>query len=78
MDADRTRLIWSAMAEFKYVSKVRVVRERGPIRSAYLPAEAEPVIFGTHHEVREHYGTGPGEYPDHATTLDYVVAAAAG
>jgi len=78
MDADRTRLIWSAMGEFKYVSKVRVVRERGPIRRAYLPAEAEPVIFGTHDEVREHYGTGPGEYPDHATTLDYVVAAAAG
>jgi len=78
MDADRTRLIWSAMGEFEYVSKVRVVRERGPIRSAYLPAEAEPVFFGTHDEVRLHYGTAPGEYPDHATTLDYVVAAAAG
>ena len=61
-----------------YVSKVRVVRARGPIRRAYLPIEAEPVIFGTHDEVREHYGTAAGEFPDHATTLDYVVAAAAG
>jgi hypothetical protein len=61
-----------------YVSKVRIVREGGPIRSAYLPAEPAPVLFGTHDEVREHYGTAPGLFPDHATTLDYVVAAAAG
>jgi hypothetical protein len=68
-----------AMAEKPtYVSRVRIVRERGPIRQAYLPVEAEPVIFGTHDEVRDHYGTAPGQYVDHATTLDYVVAAAAG
>jgi hypothetical protein len=62
----------------KYISRVRIVRERGPIRQAYLPVEAQPVTFGTHDEVREHYGTAPGQYPDHATTLDYVVAATAG
>ena len=61
-----------------YVSKVRIVRERGPIRQAYLPAEANPITFGTHGPVREHYGTAPGQYPEHATTLDYVVAATAG
>lgn len=61
-----------------YVSRIRIVREQGPIRQAYLPVEPEPVIFGTHGEVREHYGTAPGQYPEHATTLDYVVAAAAG
>ena len=61
-----------------YTSKVRIVRERGPIRQAYLPSEPQPIIFGTHGPVREHYGTAPGQYPEHATTLDYVVAAAAG
>ena len=61
-----------------YVSRVRIVREHGPIRRAFLPAEPDPVVFGTHDEVREHYGTAPGQYPDRATTLDYVVAAAAG
>ncbi len=61
-----------------YTARVRIVRERGPIRQAYLPAESQPVVFGTHGAVREHYGTAPGQYPDHATTLDYVVAAAAG
>ena len=66
------------MDEALYVSRVKVVREQGPIRRAYLPAEAEPVLFGTHDEVREHYGTAAGQFPDHATTLDYVVAATAG
>ncbi len=66
------------MDQPKYVSKVRIVRERGPIRRAYLPIESEPVIFGTHDEVRDYYGTPPGLFPDHATTLDYVVAATAG
>ena len=61
-----------------YISKVRIVRERGPIREAFLPSEDQPVIFGTHGPVREHYGTAPGQYPEHATTLDYVVAATAG
>ena len=66
------------MDQPKYVSKVRIVRERGPIRRAYLPTETEPIFFGTHDEVREHYGTASGLYPDHATTLDYLVASAAG
>ena len=61
-----------------YISRVRIVRERGPIREAFLPSEEQPVIFGTHGPVREHYGTAPGQYPEHATTLDYVVAATAG
>ncbi|TMF76499.1 MAG: hypothetical protein E6I12_10025 [Chloroflexi bacterium] len=45
---------------------------------AYLPVETKPIMFGTHGDVREHYGTAPGQYPEHATTLDYVVAATAG
>ena len=48
------------------------------MREAYLPAEERPVVFSTHSEVREHYGTAPGQFPERATTLDYVVAAAAG
>jgi hypothetical protein len=66
------------MEASRYVSRVRIVRQRGPVRQAFLPVEPEPILFGTHGEVREHYGVEPGEHPDHATTLDYVVAAAAG
>ena len=61
-----------------YVSKVRVERVKGPLRRAYLPVEAEPVRFGVHSEIAAHYGVSPEVSEPHATTLDYVVAAAAG
>jgi hypothetical protein len=68
-----------AMAvEPAYISRVRIERLGGPQRLAYLPAEEEPVAFGVHSEVAEHYGVRPEQYPPHATTLDYVVAAAGG
>lgn len=61
-----------------YVSKVRIERVKGSLRRAYLPAKREPVLFGVHDEVAEHYQATPGAYEPHSTTLDYVVAAAAG
>lgn len=66
------------MGEVAYVSEVRIEREGGPIRRAYLPGEQEPVVYGAHGKVREHYGYPAGEFPDHATTLDHVVGATAG
>jgi len=66
------------MGDVVYRSKVRIERERGPVRRAYLPAEAEPVIFGVHGAIAEHYKVPPDAFPPHATTLDYIVAAAAG
>jgi hypothetical protein len=61
-----------------YVSKVKVVRHKGPVREAFLPARKDAVTFGVHSEVAEHYGVDPGDSPPDATTLDYVVAAACG
>jgi len=61
-----------------YVSRVRIERLGGPQRLAHLPAEEEPIAFGVHSEVAEHYGVQPGSLEPHATTLDYVVAAAGG
>ncbi len=66
------------MAEIVYTSEVRLTRVRGALRLAHLPAEDEPVRFGTHGPIARHYGI-QGEVPDpHATTLDYVVAATGG
>jgi hypothetical protein len=48
------------------------------MRRAYLPAEREPVIFGVHGAVAEHYKVAPDAFPPHATTLDYIVAGTAG
>lgn len=61
-----------------YRSQVGIERVKGPLRRATLPVEAEPVYFGVHSEVAEHYGVAPDASEPHATTLDYIVAAAAG
>ena len=66
------------MGEVAYKSVVRVERVQGPLREATLPAEKEPILFGSHGAVAQHYGVKPGSVEPHATTLDYVVAAAAG
>jgi hypothetical protein len=66
------------MSDVVYRSEVTIERVKGPLRRAHLPAEAAPVAFGVHGAVAEHYGRSPGTFEPHATTLDYVVAAAAG
>ncbi len=66
------------MGEVAYTSKVTVVRERGPIRSAQLPGRDQPITFGVHGAVAEHYGVEPEDFPPDATTIDYLVAAAGG
>ena len=66
------------MAEVVYTSRVRVERIRGSLRRAEVPGADEPVFFGVHDEVADHYGVARGGDAERATTLDYVVAAAAG
>ena len=67
------------MKDVTYLSKVRIERQSGPNRLAYLPAEDQPVRFGVHGAVAEHYGLTGEKLPEpHATTLDYVVAATGG
>lgn len=66
------------MADIAYRSEVRIERVKGPQRRAFLPAEPEPVWFGSHGAVAAHYGVKPGAYEPHATTIDYAVAATAG
>ena len=62
-----------------YTSKVRIERQFGPNRLAWLPAESEAVAFGVHGEVAKFYGVDVDELPtSHATTLDYIVAATGG
>jgi hypothetical protein len=61
-----------------YTSNVKIERVKGPLRRAYLPQEPTPVLFGVHSEIARHYGVDTQVHEPHATTLDYVVAAAAG
>jgi len=66
------------MSEVVYRSEVRIERIKGPVRKAYLPAEAEPAVFGVHGAIAQHYKVAPTVAEPRATTLDYIVAAAAG
>lgn len=66
------------MADVVYRSEVEVERVKGPLRRARVPAEDGEVWFGVHGPVADHYGVAPDVSEPHATTLDYIVAAAAG
>jgi hypothetical protein len=61
-----------------YVSNVRIERIKGPNRLAHLPVEAQPIAFGVHSQIAEHYGADLSLHEPHAATLDYLVAAAGG
>jgi hypothetical protein len=61
-----------------YRSRVRIERVKGSLRRAYLPVREQPIFFGTHSEVAAHYGVDPAVNVPQPTTLDFVVAAAAG
>ena len=66
------------MQNVAYASKVRIERVKAPLRRAYLRVKSRPIVFGVHGEVARHYGIAPGTFTPRATTLDYLVAAAAG
>jgi len=79
MDSDQPREQGAAMSDpVVYTSEIRIERVKGPHRRAYLPVLEEPVQFGVHSEVAEHYGVSPEVSEPRPTTLDFVVAAAAG
>lgn len=66
-------------SDVTYRSQIRIERQRGPLRLAWLPSEDEPVRFGAHGAVAQHYGMDPAAMEEpHATTLDYVIAATGG
>jgi len=68
------------MSDVKYRSRVRIemADTKTKVRSAHLPAEEEPVLFGVHSEIAEHYGIDSEVAEPHAATIDYLIASAAG
>ena len=66
------------MGDVIYKAVIPLTRIKGPLRLAQMPAEPEPVRFGTHGPIARYYGI-QGEVTDpHATTIDYVIAATGG
>jgi hypothetical protein len=67
------------MSDVVYVSKSHIVRQLGPLRTAYLPGEPQPVIFSVHGAIAAHYKVDPAKLKEsHAATIDYVISATAG
>ena len=66
------------MGDVVYTCGVRIERIKGPLRRASIPGSAESVYFCVHDEIADHYGVPRGSDVERTTTLDYVVAAAAG
>ena len=66
------------MSGVVYTSRVRVERIGGPNRRAYVPSREDPVLFGVHSDIAEHYGLDMTRWQPTTTTIDYFVAAAAG
>ena len=64
------------MPEVIHVSRVRIVKDKGPVRRAYIEGFPEPVRYGVHGAIKKFYGVEPEE--ELPSTLDHVIAAVAG
>ena len=60
-----------------FTSRVRVTRERPPLRTAELLETGETVTFGTPGYQGDFYGFGEGELRERGGTFDYLLAAVA-
>jgi hypothetical protein len=68
----------SVVSDVVYRAEIPLTRVKGPLRLAQMPAECEPVRFGTHGPIARHYGIRGEVDEPHATTIDYVIAATGG
>ena len=64
------------MAEIIHVSHIKIVKDKGPLRRAYIENFPEPVRYGLHGGIKKFYGVEPPE--DLPATIDHVVAAVGG
>ena len=64
------------MAEVIHVSHIKIVKDKGPLRRAYIENFPEPVRYGLHGGIKKFYGVEPPE--DLPATIDHVVAAVGG
>lgn len=59
-----------------HIARARVYQEQRPNRRAFVADFPEPIRYGVHGGIKDFYGMTPEE--EHASTLDHLVAAAAG
>lgn len=64
----------SMAADTTYISRVRVQPVDGPLKYAWLPAEDEPIVIGSHGALAAHHGFPTGPPYARASAIDYLVA----
>ena len=64
------------MGEIVHVSHVKIVKDKGPARRAYIENFPEPVRYGLHGGIKKFYGVEPAE--ELPATIDHLVAAVGG
>lgn len=56
-----------------HTSRIRIAREKGPVRKALIEGFDGEVRYGIHGGIQRFYGVDPVE--EHAATLDHIVGA---
>ena len=64
------------MGEVIHTTHIKIVKDKGPVRRAFIEKFEEPFYYGIHGGIANFYGVKSEiEYP---STLDHLVAAVAG
>ncbi|MCP4298811.1 MAG: hypothetical protein GY786_24790 [Proteobacteria bacterium] len=64
------------MGEILHTSHIKIVRDKGPVRRAYIENFSEPVMFGVHGKIASFYNIEPEvEIP---STLDHIISGVGG
>ncbi len=64
------------MGALIHTSHVKIQKDKGPTRRAYIENFPEPVRYGLHGGIKEFYGVEPEE--EMPSTIDHIVAAVGG
>jgi hypothetical protein len=64
------------MGELIHTAKIKIVKDKGPVRRAFIESFPDPVRYGVHGGIKKFYGVEPAE--ELPTTLDHIIAAVAG
>lgn len=64
------------MGELIHTTHVRIEKDKGPVRRAYIENFPEPVRYGLHGGIKKFYGVEPEE--ELPATIDHLVAAVGG
>jgi uncharacterized OsmC-like protein len=61
-----------------YLGSVRIEQVAGPDRLGFLAGDSEPVVYGVHDEIAEHYKFDLARIQPRASTIDHIIGATAG